>query len=141
MTDRDRTKPPKPGMVWSDRPAMWVEPDERSPERRARDERLLKNAEADEDRIRDAIRRAQEALDRHEDAVDAAAERVALGILKALIQARKRSGLSQVEVARRMNVPQSAVVRLESGRHSPTLMTIARYAAAIGVNLEVRRIA
>lgn len=120
---------------------MWVEPEDRSPERRRQDEQILKNAEADEKRIRSAIRRAQEALDRHKEAIDSAAERLALGILKSLIEARKRSGLSQVEVARRMDVPQSAVVRLESGHHSPTLVTIARYAAAIGVNLEVRQIA
>ncbi|MBI2933423.1 MAG: helix-turn-helix transcriptional regulator [Planctomycetes bacterium] len=141
MNTRDRAKPPKPGLVWSERHAMWVEPEDRSAERRAKDEQILRNAEADQDRIRAAIKRAQETLDRHKDAVGAAAERVAVGILKSLIEARKRAGLSQVEVARRMDVPQSAVVRLESGRHSPTLMTIARYAAAIGVNLEVRQIA
>jgi hypothetical protein len=38
-----------------------------------------------------------------------------------------------------MGVPQPAIVRLEAGTHSPTLTTLARYASAIGVDLDVRQ--
>jgi transcriptional regulator with XRE-family HTH domain len=38
-----------------------------------------------------------------------------------------------------MGVPQPAIVRLEAGTHSPTLTTLARYAGAIGVDLDVRQ--
>ena len=73
--------------------------------------------------------------------MEKAAESVALSVLHELIDARKKADLTQVDVAGRMNVSQSAIVRLESGTHSPTLSTLSRYAAAIGVKLEVRRIA
>ncbi len=47
-----------------------------------------------------------------------------------LIAARARAGLSQAELARRMKTTQSAVARIESGKHWPSRRTLERYAKA-----------
>lgn len=49
-----------------------------------------------------------------------------------LIAARARADLTQEQVARRMGVSQSAVARIESGRHWPSRKTLERYARACG---------
>lgn len=54
-------------------------------------------------------------------------------IITGLVRWRASLGLSQAEVARRMQTSQSAVRRLESGQHNPRLSTLARYAEAIGL--------
>jgi len=71
--------------------------------------------------------------------VQAGAIELADALLRSLIEAREKAGLSQSEVARRMGVPQPAIVRFEAGTHSPTLTTLSRYASAIGVDIGVRR--
>ncbi len=53
-------------------------------------------------------------------------------IASELIAARLRAGLSQQQLAQRMGVSQSAVARVESGRHWPSRMTLRRYAKATG---------
>lgn len=58
-------------------------------------------------------------------------------LARALIEARARVGLSQSEVAARMGTSQPAVARLESGR-SPTLKSLERYAAALGMKVVIR---
>jgi ribosome-binding protein aMBF1 (putative translation factor) len=128
-------------MIWSETHGMWIDPDKRSPERKAKDEAIVKSLEADEERIRAVLKEAQAAQDRQAAAIQGVAENLATNLLRQLVEARKKAGLSQSEVARRMNVPQSAVVRLESGTHSPTLSTLSRYAVAIGVKLEAKRTA
>ena len=55
-----------------------------------------------------------------------------------LVQERQRLGLSQTEVAARMNTSQSAVARLEAGELDIRLSTLQRYAAAVGRALQVR---
>lgn len=45
---------------------------------------------------------------------------------------RHRLGLTQVEVARRMNLPQSNVARLERKDENPTSRMVARAAKALG---------
>src|SRR6266851_1678412 len=52
--------------------------------------------------------------------------------------ARRRTalGLSQAEVARRMNTSQAAVARLESHRHDAQLSTLARYVAALRLSMD-----
>lgn len=49
-----------------------------------------------------------------------------------LIAARARAGLSQAALARRMKTTQSAIARIESGRHWPSRRTLERYAKATG---------
>lgn len=66
-------------------------------------------------------------------------------LLQQMLRARTRAGLSQAEVAARMGTHAPAVTRLEgtlnSGRHSPSLTTLKRYADAVGCELRVRLVA
>jgi len=63
-------------------------------------------------------------------------------LLDELLRARTRAGLSQAEVARRMGTHAPAVARLESalgnGKHSPSVSTLRKYAAAVGKKLVIR---
>lgn len=53
--------------------------------------------------------------------------------------ARKRAGVSQVELARRMGVTQQQVQRLEDpDRSNPTVTTLRAVAAALGVEVRIR---
>lgn len=54
-----------------------------------------------------------------------------------VIVLRTRLGMSQEELARRMGTSKSAIVRLESGRHKPSMETLRRVAEAFGGELEV----
>ncbi len=60
--------------------------------------------------------------------------------LDEVLKARTASGLTQAEVAERIGTTQSAVARLESpsGKHSPSIATLQRYASAMGYKLQVR---
>ncbi|MPZ88055.1 MAG: helix-turn-helix domain-containing protein [Nitriliruptorales bacterium] len=53
-------------------------------------------------------------------------------------EARRRAGLSQVELARRAGVTQSVVSAYESGARQPSLPTLRKLVAAAGVELDVR---
>jgi DNA-binding XRE family transcriptional regulator len=56
-----------------------------------------------------------------------------------LLAARINAGLIQRQVAKRMGTTTSAVSRLENAAgHPPTLLTLERYAQAVGCSLEVR---
>ncbi|MFM8630053.1 MAG: helix-turn-helix transcriptional regulator [Betaproteobacteria bacterium] len=63
-------------------------------------------------------------------------------ILHQILAARKEAGLTQAQVAARMGTQTPAVARLESalatGKHSPSLSTLKRYARALGKRVEVR---
>ena len=56
------------------------------------------------------------------------------------LKARAAQGLTQAQVAEKIGTTQSAVARMESGsgKHSPSLATLAKYAEALGCKLEVR---
>ena len=62
-------------------------------------------------------------------------------LLRELLQARQRAGLTQAEVAKKMGTKPPAVTRLETAlsdnRQSPTLATLKKYAHAVGCKLEV----
>jgi ribosome-binding protein aMBF1 (putative translation factor) len=62
-------------------------------------------------------------------------------LLRELLLARQRSGLTQAEVAEKMGTKPPAVTRLETAlsdnRHSPTIATLKKYAQAVGCKLEV----
>jgi transcriptional regulator with XRE-family HTH domain len=51
--------------------------------------------------------------------------------------ARRRSGLSQVELARRAKTSQPAIARLEKGQVSPTVISLDRIARALGTELVI----
>jgi predicted nucleotidyltransferase/DNA-binding XRE family transcriptional regulator len=55
-----------------------------------------------------------------------------------LREARRRAGLSQVELGRRAGVTQSVVSAYESGAREPSLRTLARLVSATGFDLDVR---
>lgn len=60
------------------------------------------------------------------------------GGLVAQIRAhRRKHGITQAEVARRMGAPASVVARLEREPHNCTMSTLLRYAEAAGVTLTV----
>lgn len=54
-----------------------------------------------------------------------------------VIAARARAGLSQAELAERMDTSQSAIARLESGRSKPSVRTLEKLAAATGAKLRI----
>lgn len=60
--------------------------------------------------------------------------------LDEVLKARVSAGLTQAEVAARVGTTQSAIARLESAapKHSPTIVTLQRYAKAMGYKLEIR---
>jgi len=60
--------------------------------------------------------------------------------LDEFLKARAAQGLTQAQVALKIGTTQSAVARMESGsgKHSPSLATLTRYADALGCKLEVR---
>jgi transcriptional regulator with XRE-family HTH domain len=62
-------------------------------------------------------------------------------LLRELLLARQRAGLTQAEVAEKMGTKPPAVTRLETAlsdnRHSPTISTLKKYAQAVGCKLEV----
>lgn len=45
MNRRDPSTPPAPNMVWSEKHSMWVDVDNRTPERKAKDEKIMDRAE------------------------------------------------------------------------------------------------
>ena len=55
----------------------------------------------------------------------------------ALIKARTRAGLTQAQVAQRMNTSQSYVARIEGGRVRPSTSALERYAAATDSRLTI----
>ena len=63
-------------------------------------------------------------------------------LLRRMLQARKASGLTQADVAERMGTKREAVARLESslvsGKHSPSITTLQKYAQAVGHRIEIR---
>jgi transcriptional regulator with XRE-family HTH domain len=66
---------------------------------------------------------------------DALEEEFALA--SALIEARSRAGLTQEELAARMETSQSAIARMESGRTIPSGTTLKRFARATGTRLRI----
>lgn len=69
-------------------------------------------------------------------------EREEAPMLDAILAARRQAGLTQAQVAERMGTKAPAVARLEaaliSGKPSPSLATLQKYAAALGKRLQVQ---
>ena len=58
-------------------------------------------------------------------------------IARAVILARKGAGLTQEQLAKRMNTTQSVIARLEGGRTCPSTATLLRFAKATGTRLKI----
>jgi ribosome-binding protein aMBF1 (putative translation factor) len=72
-------------------------------------------------------------------ALDQARQRRA--ILRELAERRKAAGLSRTVVAGRMGTSEAAVARLEAGATDPRWSSVERFAAAVGVRLDIHLIA
>jgi DNA-binding XRE family transcriptional regulator len=67
-------------------------------------------------------------------AYDALEEEYALA--RELLHAREMAGLTQADVAQIMQTKAPAIAQLEAGeKHSPSLLTLRKYAAAVGCRL------
>ena len=55
----------------------------------------------------------------------------------AIAQARANAGLTQEEVALRMQTTQSNIARLEAGRTTPSTRTLEKFAQAVGARLRI----
>jgi len=79
---------------------------------------------------RPGVRKEAERIEREEGA-----------LLDILLKARMEAGLSQAQVAERMGTHAPAVARLEralaTGKHSPSLTTLRKYAQACGKKLSI----
>jgi DNA-binding XRE family transcriptional regulator len=62
-------------------------------------------------------------------------------LLREMLHARKRAGLTQEDVANRMGTKAPSIARLEASgsqdRHSPSVSTLRKYAHAVGCKLEI----
>ena len=63
-------------------------------------------------------------------------------MLRAILKIRKEAGITQDQIAERMGTKRSAIARLETslatGKHSPSIATLRKYAKAINCRLEIR---
>ncbi len=66
-------------------------------------------------------------------------------MLRELLNARQKAGLSQAEIAKLMGTKAPAITRIESslssGKHSPSIATLKKYANALGCRLEIKLVA
>ena len=58
-------------------------------------------------------------------------------LARAVIKARVIAGLTQEQLAQRMETSQSVIARLESGRTRPSTQTLDRLASATGTRLKI----
>ena len=58
-------------------------------------------------------------------------------LARSLIEARASAGLTQEQLAERMNTTQSVVARLESGRGHPSTRTLEKIAHSTGTRLRI----
>ena len=59
-------------------------------------------------------------------------------IIRKIIEARVKDGITQKKLAKRMGTKQSAISRLESGNANPSLSFLGRLARALDSRLEIR---
>ena len=58
-------------------------------------------------------------------------------IMQAMIDARKASGLTQKQLSERTGIAQADISKLESGSANPSLKTLQRLAAGMGMKVKV----
>lgn len=59
-------------------------------------------------------------------------------IVRGIIEGRETNGLTQAELAQRTGIDQANISRLENGTANPSLRTLKRLAAGMGMKLELR---
>jgi ribosome-binding protein aMBF1 (putative translation factor) len=59
-------------------------------------------------------------------------------LMRSMVEARVRAGLTQAQLAQRMGTKQPVIARMEAGRRSPNVKTLRKLAAATGSRLVVR---
>ena len=60
-----------------------------------------------------------------------------LTIAQAMIDARKESGLTQKQLSERTGIAQADISKLERGNANPSLRTLQRLAAGMGMNVKI----
>ena len=58
-------------------------------------------------------------------------------VVQAIIDARKNAGLTQKELSERTGIAQGDISKLENGNANPSIRTLQRLAAAMGMSLKV----
>ncbi|MFZ4535890.1 helix-turn-helix domain-containing protein [Propionivibrio sp.] len=58
-------------------------------------------------------------------------------LVSAIIETRSSAGLTQEQLAEKMNTSQAAIARLESGRAMPSTRTLEKFAEATGTRLKI----
>lgn len=58
-------------------------------------------------------------------------------IIQAMIDARKASGLTQKELSERTGIAQGDISKLENGNANPSIRTLQRLAAGMGMKLQL----
>jgi len=59
-------------------------------------------------------------------------------LIQAMLDARIQKGVTQKELAKRMNTKQSVISRLESGRANPSVAFLKKLAEALNSHLEIK---
>lgn len=59
-------------------------------------------------------------------------------IARAIIEARANKGITQVELAKKLNTTQSVISRVESAKTTPTLTFLKRLAHVLNLSLQVQ---
>ena len=58
-------------------------------------------------------------------------------VMQAIIDARKRSGMTQKELAEKTGIAQGDISKLENGNANPSLRTLQRLATGMGMTLKL----
>lgn len=58
-------------------------------------------------------------------------------LIQAMLDARMKKGITQKEIAKRMNTKQSVISRLETGNANPSVAFLKKLAAALNTTLEI----
>ena len=70
--------------------------------------------------------------------VEAEKERVKEEVLSSYINLRKKKGITQQQIADLTGMQRTNIVRIESGRYSPSIEVLVTLAAALDMDIEIR---
>ena len=60
-----------------------------------------------------------------------------MDIIRATIEARKNSNMTQSELSRKTGIKQPAIARFENGSHSPTISTLIKMLVPMGYGIKI----